>query len=209
MVVRSAVAVAVAAGMLLPALPATAYPMKPCSAENPNDEYTDSIGITWKCVQESGSGRWYWQKQPRKDPSYALVYSGPYLQTLLSFGVSVDSTGRVKAGSMAHASNALAQPWFGSDSVVARTVLQRWNGSAWTSCRDTGLVYSPAGHPTQYASLNSPSPPCGAGYYRDYGSAYIVLDGRWWGGSAASPFVYAVSPTSAAADDPVPPPPDE
>lgn len=205
---RFVVSAAVVAAMLSsPVLPAAAYPMKQCTKDNVGERYKDNIGLIWVCKQEAGRGGYYWEKQPWG--TVAITYSGPYLQTLLSFGVSTDSTGRLQAGSMAHARDALGQAWSGADSVVSRTLVQRWNGSAWTTCRDTGLVYSPPGHPTQYASFNWSSPPCGAGYYRDYGSAFMIIDDRWWGGSATSPYVYAVSPAAAEAGDPVPPAPDE
>jgi hypothetical protein len=204
-VVRAASVLVVVAVMALPAVPAAAYPQKKCGAANAGERYIDSINLLWICKKEPVSGLYYWEKQPSSP--IVITYSGPYLKAGLSWAVSTDSSGRLQAGSMAHAFNVMNEPWTGADGVIARTLVQRWNGSAWTSCRDTGYIASPPGHPTQYASFNWGSPPCGGGYYRNYGSAFIAIDGRWWGGSAISAYVYAVSPAVDGTDDPPPPPP--
>lgn len=71
--------------------------------------------------------------------------------------------------------------------LATRFIAQKWNGSAWSDCWDTGWYYSTATADEWYVyASNSPDGPvCGDGDYRTYGFSYMDETGynNWIGGA--------------------------
>ncbi len=205
---RCVLAMVTAASLFVVVAPrAHGYPLMTCDEDNDGEDWTDSRGNVWVCTCPETEDFCFWAFYPAW--LFTTVYTGPYLVTGITLGIRAEPGGRIRAGTMAQAYNAMHQPWTGADAIVSRTILQRWNGLFWTTCRDSGNAASPSGHPAQYSGFNQPLP-CGSGWYRNTGSAWMVIDGRWWGGTRSTAAVWAVSPADdpTAATEPPPPPED-
>jgi hypothetical protein len=73
----------------------------------------------------------------------------------------------------------------------ARTRLQRWTGSAWQECKDTGYQYSNTSAYSWVVGFNMfGSPDCGNGSYRNIGYGSFYQSGAWRGSSLTSPSLY-------------------
>jgi hypothetical protein len=72
--------------------------------------------------------------------------------------------------------------------IAVRYDLQKWNGSAWESCRSTGWVLN-SGAWNYEVTVSTPHgpAPCGRGHYRTQGSSLVWNGSAWVGGSAESP----------------------
>jgi hypothetical protein len=72
--------------------------------------------------------------------------------------------------------------------IAVRYDLQKWNGSAWDTCRSTGWVLNSGAWNWEVTVSNSHGPsPCGRGYYRTKGTSLVWDGSAWQGGSAESP----------------------
>jgi hypothetical protein len=73
----------------------------------------------------------------------------------------------------------------------ARTYIQRWNGSSWYTCRDTGYTYSNVNAYSWMEGYNMGSTPdCGSGYYRGFGYGHLWESSVWRGGYRISPSIW-------------------
>lgn len=84
--------------------------------------------------------------------------------------------------------------------LAVRAMLNKWNGSAWTVCRDTGYIYNSV---TTYGLGIGPRynrfGECGAGYYGNNSGTFVYHDGAWRGGTVWSGYTYEFNPTFLAA----------
>ena len=72
--------------------------------------------------------------------------------------------------------------------IAVRYHLQKWNGSAWASCRSTGWVLNSGAWNYELMVSNPHGPaPCGRGHYRTQGSSLVWNGSTWVGGSVESP----------------------
>jgi hypothetical protein len=73
--------------------------------------------------------------------------------------------------------------------IAVRYDLQRWNGSAWETCRSTGWMYNSGAWNYEVSVSNSHgASPCGRGYYKTRGTSLVWDGSAWQGGSAESPY---------------------
>ncbi len=87
-------------------------------------------------------------------------------------------------------------------------VVYRWNGSAWSNCRDSGFYFSPSAWATFGLTWSFGTPPCGDGFYftNNYG---FVWDGGSWRGNPSgiwSGYISWVGCLSCLAAATTPPP---
>jgi hypothetical protein len=81
--------------------------------------------------------------------------------------------------------------WQPAGELRARTVLQRWNGSSWVGCQDTGYFYSNTSSYSWMVGFNMFSAPdCGVASYRNWGYGSFYQSGAWRGTYRISPSMY-------------------
>jgi hypothetical protein len=74
--------------------------------------------------------------------------------------------------------------WISQDPIKIRTtVLKLTDKGTWDLCWDSGTFKNPSEDHYMIMVLQADGrAPCGAGYYRTKGHAYILQNGRWQGG---------------------------
>lgn len=108
-----------------------------------------------------------------------VYYSTTYGHTKLVTGFDSNPD---KASAMTHSRNPNGTTRVqGSGELRSRVILQKWNGSAWVNCKDSGYSYSSGAMSEWARSYNmGTAADCGAGTYRvlSYGHMY---DAGWRG----------------------------
>jgi hypothetical protein len=83
------------------------------------------------------------------------------------------------------ASDRVTQP---AGELRARVLIQRYAGSGWSTCRDTGYLYSNTAATGWLAGIDmGAAADCGTGTYRAWGYGAFFQAGAWRSGSRISP----------------------
>lgn len=146
----------------------------------------DPDGLLYRCIclrsTSTGLKRCRWAEQETVATSNLHIGAEWSTSGQLTYGETARTpSGYFRSfGEVAHyvgdyASN-LPAGW-----LAAATVVQRWNGSAWTDCRDSGFYYSSGSWAWMNVTYRFGSAPCGDGYYSTYGYGFVWDGGRWRG----------------------------
>jgi hypothetical protein len=148
-----------------------------CEAVGVNPD--GSLKCEWVLIFQSG-----WPVSNSRF-SRGVLYASSSLNLVVSGTLSLISGGTDFGGGWtgSHLFNggAKTQP-AGEIRIRART--ERWNGSTWVSCLDTGYTYNPSSafHMLDVANMGT-SPDCGAGLYRAFSWHHVYEGGAWRGGT--------------------------
>lgn len=189
----SIVALVVTVGMSWPlGTPAHAQDMPPCDAAHDGVVWTDDLGISWECRLVSGVWTWVWVFGGTS--ATTTVYSGPYVVLRLATGLNaahreagVALTSKLSDG---------AGNWYRSAGDLRVTLsIQRYNGSAWTTCQSALTSYNGARAAAVTVNRTVNAGGCGSGYYRTYSSGFAWNDaGSAFGGYSTGNSIYVTSP---------------
>jgi hypothetical protein len=184
------------------ALPAWAdEPPPECGPANDGQIWTDPQSeIRYQCQYVSGFG-WGWHAYFPPEERYweSWMYGSPSLWVWDSAEILSSST---DGGSMEVVSRQgdqvtpeLQPPGW----VAGNTILYRWNGSAWVSCRDTNYIFNNLWVHSWVVGFDmSSDPDCGAGYYLTQGNGWVWDGSAWRGGGGNSPYVWVDSGGAAS-----------
>ena len=167
-----------------------------CSGGITYGEITEAIcsgaGFVTDCFS-LGGGNW----ECFAELSVSLLYQTPAIDCVRGIsGIKQDSFGNLLTFAGSYASvltngvscgGSWARPagW-----LQVRNQLMRWNGSAWTVCRDSGWLVSGA-VATNFTDMRAWGvQPCGTGYYLANIGAYEYYAGSWNGGWTSSEWIY-------------------
>lgn len=191
---------ALIAAVVMVAMPTAARSVPP----NPNNcfpgvqwpngaDYIDiDTGIKYRCVcvtSSSGRSNCRWRAIEAQNGEVISLFNigaewGSSVQ--LNYAEVARTNNFRSFGEVAHFNNGalsnLPAGW-----LANATVVYRWNGSAWSNCRDSGFYYSSGAWATLNVTWNFLTPPCGDGFYatNNYGFAW---DGGGWRGSPSGIF---------------------
>jgi len=209
---------------LFSAAPAKAEPSQLCHAGIEGQFSYDFEAVLWKCVCLTviGSGRkgCRWVEQSSASPKYEWSFDNG-AESLSDYAVTEQAKSVFGAfGEIGHYSNGVPSNKPAGWLAIANRI-DRWNGSTWVSCLDSGFKYNTS--PIAVYSLRwgpFATPPCGDGYYEDTtygfawnGSAWLgkgtgtVTSNRFWSGCPSCRTVPPPTPGPAPARSIAPPPP--
>lgn len=158
-----------------------------CNEANDGYEWTDpETGEEYVCryvtVQPFGVKGWFWvKKNASPAPRVSQEYSGSYGKVILSSGLTSNpDTGAAMVHSRTSSWGILSQ---GTGELRAKVVIQKWTGSSWTDCVNTGYSYSSGSYSEWSKGYNMYTyADCGAASYRVKAYGYMYDQGTWRGG---------------------------
>jgi hypothetical protein len=148
--------------------------------------WEDPDGITWICKKVWLGDHWhyYWVPDHVFIPTQQLSnpYSGTYGNVLLVSGL--DNNPDI-GFAMTHSRNPDGSTRTqGVGELRTKVVIQKWTGSAWTTCQNTGYSYSSGQYSEWGRGFNMYTyADCGSATYRTVGYGYMY-DAAWRGGTA-------------------------
>jgi hypothetical protein len=180
---------------LVPAQPAYAAEFTPpitCDAAHLGSLWYDDAGILWECEYTIVNGRILYIWVPiyvTISDSRLFYYSSTYGHTWVS--TAFDSNPDY-AAAMTHSRNPNGSTRIqGSGEIRSRVVFQKWNGSSWVTCKDSGYGYSNGAVSEWAQSYNMyTAADCGAGTYRVISYGYMYDGGAWRGSHITTPTCY-------------------
>jgi hypothetical protein len=150
-------------------------------------------GVAYECIGFGGTNEWECFGQVKA----ALVYQTSSIDCVRGVaGIRKDSDGwvRTRHGSYASVLSggvSCSSPWARPEGFLSvKTILKRWNGSAWVTCQETPWLYSLSAGTYYAGNLGWGPAPCGAGYYGAHVGAYEKYNGVWNGGWVWSDYIY-------------------
>lgn len=173
----------------VPAEASSYTPPVTCKPSTLGWEWEDPDGITWKCSRVWLGDHWgyYWVPDHVFIPTQQLSwpYSGTYGDVLLVAGL--DNNPDV-GFAMTHSRNPDGSARIqGVGELRTKVVIQKWTGSAWTTCVNTGYSYSSGQYSEWGRGFNMyTNADCGSATYRTVGYGYMY-DAGWRGGTAITP----------------------
>jgi hypothetical protein len=186
--------------LLVLAVPMTAFaaggpaPAEPCV---PGTVWEDpASGVKYLCVYDEvyGGSRWELLSNGQRGSAATTYRSSTYGCLLQAVGLSGASGGGADAVSRTYRwpcttiRDRIVQP---PGEIRSRIVLQRFGGSGWTSCRDSGYAYNTSTSFGWLAGIDmGASADCGSGSYRAIGFGSFYQGGLWRGGSLYAPSLW-------------------
>lgn len=169
-----------------PAEAASYTPPVTCKPSTEGWQWEDPDGITWECQRVWLGDHWgyFWIPDHVFYPTeqFSWPYSGSYGDVLLTavLGTNPD-VGAVMTHSRNSDGSARIQ---GVGELRSKVVIQKWTGSAWTTCQNSGYSYSTGQFSEWGRSFNMyNNADCGAANYRTVGYGYMY-DAGWRGGTS-------------------------
>lgn len=155
-----------------------------------------SSGVKYICIYDElfGGPRWELLESGQRgsdgfayrSSAYGCLYENVGL-SLLSGG-GADSIARTYRWPCTRVTDRIPQP---AGELRSRVVIQRYSGSGWSTCRDSGYSYNAW---TTYGWVNGidmgVSADCGSGTYRALGFGAFYQGGLWRGGSFLTPYAW-------------------
>lgn len=190
-----AVSMALLTGAAVPIATSTASPApsEPCVAGTVWEDL--SSGVKYICIYDEIYGGTRWEPlaaaQTERDAFTARssTYGCTFDAAVLS-GASGGGGGNLLRSyrwPCASPADRLYQP---AGELRIRTMLQRY-ASTWTTCRDTGYLYSTVTAWTLVGGLDmGASPDCGPGLYRTWGFGQVYQGGAWRGSALVTPSLW-------------------
>jgi hypothetical protein len=149
-------------------------------------------GVKYLCIYDEAFGgpRWVLMSAGQRGAS-GMAYRSTLNGCLhLVAGLSAVSGGGADAVARSYrwpctSGTRIAQP---AGELRSRIVLQRYGGAGWTTCRDSGYVYTPSAAFGWTAGVDmGTTADCGSGSYRALGYGSFYQGGAWRGGSFYAP----------------------
>lgn len=142
--------------------------------------YDESYGGTrWELLPGGQSGQEAWTY---RSSTYGCSYGTVGLTGV--GGAGADSVVRTYRWPCRTGADRISQP---TGELRARVVIQRY-AAGWTTCRDSGYLYSTTVATGWLAGLDMGSlADCGAGIYRAWGAGAFFQGGAWRGGTLFTP----------------------
>lgn len=159
-------------------------PPIPCNLANDGAEWDDGV-VLWRCdCWAASDGRivcaWYPVGVTVAD--WRDVYNSTYGRVRLT--TAFDSNPHYGA-TMTHSRNTDGSTRIqGSGELRARVVFEKWNGSSWVTCVNSGYTYSNGAMSEWKRSHNmGATADCGSGSYRVRSYGHMYDGGAWRGGN--------------------------
>lgn len=165
----------------------------PCDGRYEGQRWVDPQSeIEFECKFVIGFG-WGWHaptpKPPGEESSEQFTYDSASLDVFNEALVGGPSYGgaSVVYSRAGDGTTPLSQPagW-----IASRTMHYFWNGSTWTTCRDSSWYYNAYQAGSWVLGIKSTAPTCGTGYYLTYGAGFVWDGSLWRGGWLSSPYTY-------------------
>jgi hypothetical protein len=171
-----------------------AAPAEPCV---PGSVWEDpSSGVKYLCVYDEvyGGPRWVLLSSgqrgasgfPFRSSTYGCIHLGVGLTGL--HGSGGDAIARTYRWPCSPIRDRVTQP---AGEIRSRLVLQRYGGSGWSTCRDSGYLYNTSTAFGWVAGLDmGAGADCGSGSYRAVGYGSFLQGGLWRGGMLYTPLLW-------------------
>ena len=155
-----------------------------------------SSGVKYICIYDEvyGGSRWELLEsgqrggdaQPYRSTAYGCLGMAAGISGLSGGGA--DSIVRSYRWPCAHQWDRMAQP---AGELRSRVLIQRYNASGWSTCRDTGYAYNTVAAYGWLAGYDmGTTADCGSGSYRALGFGGFFQGGLWRTGSLTTSYVW-------------------
>jgi hypothetical protein len=137
-------------------------------------------GSRWELLESGQRGG---EAQPYRSGTYGCVDLAAAIS--MSAGGGADAIVRSYRWPCAHPWDRTTQP---TGELRSRVVIQRYGGTGWSTCRDTGFAYNTISAYGWVAGIDMGSgADCGSGSYRAIGSGGFFQGGSWRNASLTTP----------------------
>lgn len=188
-----------------------------CSSASEGVQITEigtGIKYTCFCLGSPSTGRRYCRWRANTQPS-------PNVRSQVQLGAEWGLWGLLNYGEVAQTNNGQYKSFGEAESfyngslanspagwLANAAVVYRWNGSAWSNCRDSGFSYSAGAWAWLNTTWSFGVPPCGDGYYATNSYSFGWDGGSWLGNPAGvwSDYISWVGCLSCLAAGGTPPP---